>query len=81
LFVSIVVRWLSRFAPVPLTIKWTERLRACVGALIGIALTARRMNISHSPLYAPRDIHHDATECTHHLLWRTFNETSRSRTD
>lgn len=36
--------WLSRFAPVPVTVRWTERLRAGFGALIGISLTGVLMH-------------------------------------
>jgi CBS domain-containing membrane protein len=32
-------RWLARFAPPPVTLRWRERLRSGVGALLGIALT------------------------------------------
>ncbi|MBN3857232.1 HPP family protein [Paraburkholderia sp. Ac-20340] len=32
-------RWIARFAPPPVTLRWRERLRSGVGALIGIALT------------------------------------------
>jgi CBS domain-containing membrane protein len=34
-----LLRWLRGFLPAPVTLKWTERLRAGVGALFGIALT------------------------------------------
>ncbi|WP_322044638.1 HPP family protein [Paraburkholderia sp. J67] len=37
-------RWLARFAPPPVTLRWRERLRSGVGALLGIALTGA---ISH----------------------------------
>ncbi|MFM0308994.1 HPP family protein [Paraburkholderia sp. RL17-383-BIF-A] len=33
-------RWLARLAPPPVALAWRERLRSCVGALIGIAFTA-----------------------------------------
>ncbi|MFM0296684.1 MULTISPECIES: HPP family protein [Paraburkholderia] len=33
-------RWLARLAPPPVALAWKERLRSCVGALIGIAFTA-----------------------------------------
>lgn len=36
---SPVLHWLGRFAPVPVTVKWRERLRAGLGALLGIAVT------------------------------------------
>ncbi|WP_321881038.1 HPP family protein [Paraburkholderia bannensis] len=32
-------RWLARFAPPPVALRWRERLRSGVGALLGIALT------------------------------------------
>lgn len=31
--------WLSRFLPAPIAVNWKERLRACCGAALGIALT------------------------------------------
>jgi len=31
--------WLSRFVPAPIAVNWKERLRACCGAALGIALT------------------------------------------
>ncbi|WP_250440638.1 HPP family protein [Caballeronia sp. AZ1_KS37] len=34
-----LLRWLQGFLPAPVTLRWTERLRAGLGALIGIALT------------------------------------------
>ncbi|SAL68301.1 HPP family protein [Caballeronia arvi] len=34
-----LLRWLHGFLPAPVTLRWTERLRAGLGALIGIALT------------------------------------------
>jgi CBS domain-containing membrane protein len=39
LFRSAVSRWLSSFAPGPVAVKWPERLRSCIGALLGIAMT------------------------------------------
>lgn len=38
--------WLSRFAPVPVTVKWPERLRAGFGALLGLALTGALMHFT-----------------------------------
>jgi CBS domain-containing membrane protein len=38
--------WLSRFAPVPVTVKWPERLRSGFGALIGLALTGALMHFT-----------------------------------
>ena len=36
---TVLLRWLHGFLPAPVSLKWTERLRAGAGALIGIALT------------------------------------------
>jgi CBS domain-containing membrane protein len=36
---TVLLRWLHGFLPAPVTLRWTERLRAGAGALIGIALT------------------------------------------
>ncbi|EIF28419.1 CBS-domain-containing membrane protein [Burkholderia sp. Ch1-1] len=36
---SAVTRWLARRAPPPIALAWKERLRSCVGALVGIAFT------------------------------------------
>jgi CBS domain-containing membrane protein len=43
---SRLVGWLSRFAPVPVTVKWPERLRAGLGALLGLALTGALMHFT-----------------------------------
>lgn len=32
--------WLSRFLPAPIAVNWQERLRACCGAALGIAVTS-----------------------------------------
>lgn len=40
---SAAVRWLLSFAPHPVTAKWPERFRSCVGALFGIAFTGGSM--------------------------------------
>lgn len=32
-----VLRWFASFAPHPIAVSWRERLRACLGALLGIA--------------------------------------------
>ena len=32
-----VLRWFASFAPHPIAVSWRERLRACIGALLGIA--------------------------------------------
>ncbi|WP_429322004.1 HPP family protein [Paraburkholderia sp. GAS448] len=42
---SAVIRWLSSFAPGPIAVRWPERLRSCVGALIGIAFTGGAMHV------------------------------------
>jgi CBS domain-containing membrane protein len=34
-----MIRWLQTFLPAPVHVRWQERLRACLGALFGIALT------------------------------------------
>ena len=34
-----ILRWLTRFAPSPVTLRWRERLRSGLGALVGIAVT------------------------------------------
>ncbi|TAL95032.1 MAG: HPP family protein [Paraburkholderia sp.] len=39
LSVSSTLSWLARFAPAALTVRWPERVRACLGALIGIGFT------------------------------------------
>jgi CBS domain-containing membrane protein len=36
---TLLLRWLQGFVPAPVTLKWTERLRGGLGALIGIAVT------------------------------------------
>jgi CBS domain-containing membrane protein len=38
-----VIRWLASFVPGPVALGWPERLRSCIGALIGIAFTAATM--------------------------------------
>lgn len=39
-----VARWFLSFAPNPVTVPWRERVRACIGALIGIAVTGATMH-------------------------------------
>lgn len=39
-----VLRWFASFAPHPLAVSWRERLRACIGALLGIAATGASMH-------------------------------------
>jgi CBS domain-containing membrane protein len=41
---SQVLRWLSRFAPAPINVRWPERLRSSIGALIGIVFTGALMH-------------------------------------
>lgn len=43
---SRLLGWLSRFAPVPVTVKWPERIRAGFGALVGLALTGALMHFT-----------------------------------
>src|SRR5580658_6441418 len=44
-----VVRWFSSFVPSPIAIRWPERLRSCLGALLGIAFTGGTMHILLGP--------------------------------
>lgn len=39
-----VLRWFASFAPHPIAVSWRERLRACFGALLGIAATGASMH-------------------------------------
>ena len=41
-------RWLSSFIPAPIAVNWRERLRSCVGALLGIAVTGGSMFLLRS---------------------------------
>jgi CBS-domain-containing membrane protein len=34
-----MIDWFIRFIPSPISVSWSERIRSCVGALIGIAIT------------------------------------------
>ncbi|WP_429341439.1 HPP family protein [Paraburkholderia sp. GAS42] len=50
---SILVRtlsWLARFTPGNLTVRWEERMRACVGALLGIGFTGTVMHLLLGPV-------------------------------
>ncbi|KAA1014219.1 hypothetical protein FVF58_04815 [Paraburkholderia panacisoli] len=38
-----MIDWLHRFIPSRVSVSWSERIRSCVGALIGIAITAMGM--------------------------------------
>ncbi|HEY4298622.1 MAG TPA: HPP family protein, partial [Paraburkholderia sp.] len=46
---SIALRWLSSFIPAPVTVKWQERARSCLGALLGIAFTGGSMFLLLGP--------------------------------
>ena len=38
-----MIDWRSRFIPSPISVSWSERIRSCVGALIGITITGITM--------------------------------------
>jgi CBS domain-containing membrane protein len=42
---SALARWLLSFSPSPVTLGWPERLRSCLGALLGISFTAGVMHV------------------------------------
>ena len=42
---SALRRWLHSFVPAPVTVRWGERLRSAVGALVGILLTGTMMKL------------------------------------
>jgi CBS domain-containing membrane protein len=44
-----VIRWLSGFFPAPIAVRWPERLRSCLGALLGIAFTGGLMHVLFGP--------------------------------
>ncbi|MCC8392984.1 HPP family protein [Paraburkholderia sp. MMS20-SJTR3] len=46
---SLLSGWLASFVPVPVTVKWHERARSCVGALLGIAFTGGLMYLLLGP--------------------------------
>jgi len=46
---SPVLSWLSSFFPAPVTVKWHERARSCLGALLGIAFTGGLMYLLLGP--------------------------------
>jgi CBS domain-containing membrane protein len=46
---STAFRWLSSFIPAPVTVKWQERARSCLGALLGIAFTGGSMYLLLGP--------------------------------
>ncbi|OLL32212.1 hypothetical protein BTH42_07095 [Burkholderia sp. SRS-W-2-2016] len=41
--------WLASFVPAPVTVKWHERARSCLGALLGIAFTGGLMYLLLGP--------------------------------
>jgi CBS domain-containing membrane protein len=45
----VAIRWFSSFIPSPIAVRWSERLRSCVGALIGIAFTGGAMHVLLGP--------------------------------
>ncbi|MGF6854246.1 HPP family protein [Paraburkholderia sp. CI3] len=42
--------WLASFLPAPVTVKWHERARSCLGALLGIAFTGGLMYLLLGPV-------------------------------
>src|SRR5580693_7915684 len=44
-----VIRWFSSFIPSPIAVRWPERLRSCLGALLGIAFTGGTMHVLLGP--------------------------------
>src|SRR5580704_4260143 len=44
-----VIRWFSSFIPSPIAVRWPERLRSCLGALLGIAFTGGTMHFLLGP--------------------------------
>ncbi|WGS51787.1 HPP family protein [Paraburkholderia sp. D15] len=49
---SNVLRWLASFIPAPVSVRWQERARACLGALVGIAFTGGAMFVLLGPAAA-----------------------------
>lgn len=49
MFRSIALRWLSSFIPAQVAVKWQERARSCLGALLGIAFTGGAMFLLLGP--------------------------------
>src|SRR5579871_5039662 len=41
--------WLASFLPAPVSVKWHERARSCLGALLGIAFTGGLMFLLLGP--------------------------------
>ena len=46
---STALRWLASFIPAPVSVKWQERARSCLGALLGIAFTGGSMFLLMGP--------------------------------
>jgi CBS domain-containing membrane protein len=46
---SAAIRWFASFVPGPVAVQWPERLRSCVGALLGIAFTGGAMHALLGP--------------------------------
>ncbi|PQV53140.1 HPP family protein [Paraburkholderia sp. BL21I4N1] len=46
---SLAVRWLASFIPAPVSVRWQERARSCLGALLGIAFTGGSMLLLLGP--------------------------------
>ncbi|MFM0041230.1 HPP family protein [Paraburkholderia sediminicola] len=42
---SVALNWISSFIPAPIAVKWQERWRSCLGALLGIAFTGGSMHL------------------------------------
>ncbi|MFM0730963.1 HPP family protein [Paraburkholderia sediminicola] len=42
---STALSWISSFIPAPIAVKWQERWRSCLGALLGIAFTGGSMHL------------------------------------
>ncbi|WP_175147792.1 HPP family protein [Paraburkholderia ultramafica] len=49
MFRSTALRWLASFIPAPVSVKWQERARSCLGALLGIAFTGGSMYLLLGP--------------------------------
>jgi CBS domain-containing membrane protein len=49
-----MIDWLSRFIPSPISVSWSERVRSCIGALIGVAITGIAMrSFNHISVLVP----------------------------
>ncbi|NYH20222.1 CBS domain-containing membrane protein [Paraburkholderia bryophila] len=49
MFHSVALRWLASFIPAPVSVRWQERARSCLGALVGIAFTSGSMRLLLGP--------------------------------